>query len=219
MSRLVLLTGLAAIALWAGGLAFFASRLPAAPDPADRVGPLSDRDAIVVLTGGPDRIEAAIELLNRRDGKWLLVSGVGPGYDIGNVLSLTENGLPSDARIKLDRLATDTIGNARETRRWMDTHGLERLVLVTAAYHMPRSLYEFHAVMPGKAIVPYPVFPGGYDPAAWWDWKNTGRFIVSEFHKYLLARLRGGLSRHAPASPDRPASAPGNNLARSGAGS
>ena len=68
---------------------------------------------------------------------------------------------------------------------------LRSLRLVTAAYHMPRSLLEFRHAMPEIEIVPHPVFPENFKQRDWWRWPGSASLIVREYSKYLVARLRG----------------------------
>ena len=51
------------------------------------------------------------------------------------------------------------MGNAEETAAWMAEGDRTSLRLVTAAYHMPRSLALFRRLMPDTKILPHPVFP------------------------------------------------------------
>ena len=68
---------------------------------------------------------------------------------------------------------------------------MNSLRLVTAAYHMPRSRYEFDRLLPGARLISHPVFPATYRQNDWWRWPGSARLLVSEYHKYLIARLRG----------------------------
>ena len=58
--------------------------------------------------------------------------------------------------------------------------------LVTANYHMPRSLMEFGAAMPGVKLVPYPV---AADTLRMLSWENAKR-LQGEYVKYLASTLR-----------------------------
>ena len=78
--------------------------------------------------------------------------------------------------------------------RWMRREGFGSLVLVTATYHMPRSLNEFHRALPEARIVAYPVFPENFKRDEWWRWPGSAALVVIEYHKYMLARLRFGLA-------------------------
>jgi len=62
--------------------------------------------------------------------------------------------------------------------------------LVTAAYHMPRSLLEMHDIMPEVKIVPHPVFPDHVKQDEWWAWPGTAALTASEYNKFLIAWLR-----------------------------
>ena len=65
------------------------------------------------------------------------------------------------------------------------------LRLVTAGYHMPRSLLEFRRALPGVRIVPHPVFPERVRQADWWAFPGTAWLIVGEYVKYLGAIVHG----------------------------
>lgn len=178
---------LLAAALWLAGLVAFWRVLPPAPA---RLHDGPDTEAIVVLTGGRDRVETGLELLRAGRARNLFVSGVGSGVAVDHLVSrVPPEGLDQPA-VELGREATSTMGNAAETAAWMRAHGYRSLRLVTAAYHMPRGLAEFRARMPDALIVPHPIFPTGYDPRRWWAWSSTGRFVLIEYHKYVLSQLR-----------------------------
>ncbi|MGE0748079.1 MAG: YdcF family protein [Rhodospirillales bacterium] len=190
--RLRIATGTAAaagalLAAWMAGLIAFVAAIPApdAPVPADRT------DAIVVLTGGADRVDTGLRLLAERRASKLFVSGVYRSVDVAALLSVAR-GAPADLEccIALGYAADNTAGNARETAGWMRTEGYRSLRLVTASYHMPRSLLEFRRAMPEMAIVPHPVFPERFMQGEWWRWPGTASLVVAEYHKYLLAHAR-----------------------------
>jgi uncharacterized SAM-binding protein YcdF (DUF218 family) len=86
--------------------------------------------------------------------------------------------------------ADDTRGNAVETAAWIREQGFGSLRLVTANYHMPRSLLEFRHAMPDIEIVPHPVFPENFKQDEWWLWPGSASLLASEYSKYLVALLR-----------------------------
>ena len=94
-------------------------------------------------------------------------------------------------RIVLGYAAGDTEGNAAETAEWMTAEGFTSLRLVTAAYHMPRSLLEFQRALPGATIVAHPVFPPGVKQEGWWNDAGSTGVLVGEYLKYLLALISG----------------------------
>jgi uncharacterized SAM-binding protein YcdF (DUF218 family) len=81
--------------------------------------------------------------------------------------------------------ATNTRGNALEAGDWAREHDYHSLVVVTANYHMPRSLIEFADVMPNAKLMPYPVQQADVDPQTWWSNGHVFRVLQGEYIKYL----------------------------------
>jgi uncharacterized SAM-binding protein YcdF (DUF218 family) len=185
--------GAAALA-WLGGFVWFASLVPdrAAVDPAGAT------DAIVVLTGGGQRVEQGLDLLAEGKGKKLFISGVYRGTDLAALLRAAHH--PPrwlTCCIVLGHQADNTRGNAMETAEWMRAQHFHSLRLVTASYHMPRSLLEFRRAMPGMVILPDPVFPEGAR-RRWWLSPHAIGLVLAEYLKYLAT-----LAHVQPAEPLR----------------
>lgn len=181
---------LAALALlWLIGLWRFAATLPRqVADPDQRT------DAIVVLTGGSLRIESGLRLLAEGKAKKLFISGVNPGVDLAELLHAARQPFAGFACcIVLGHTADNTLGNASETARWMASEGFHSLRLVTASYHMPRSLLEFTRAMPRVEIVPNPVFPEALRGHRWWQSRASALLIAGEYTKYLVALVQPAL--------------------------
>ncbi|HEV8015483.1 MAG TPA: YdcF family protein [Stellaceae bacterium] len=185
--------GLALIAallvLWLVGLWRFAAAIPRAVDEPERA-----TDAIVVLTGGARRVEGGLQLLAEGKAKKLFISGVYRGVDVTELLRVSRQSPDSVACcVVLGHAADNTVGNARETAQWMASEGFHSLRLVTASYHMPRSMLEFGRAMPDKEIVPNPVFPEALRDAPWWRSRANALLIAEEYTKYLVALVRPAL--------------------------
>ncbi|MEM6382727.1 MAG: YdcF family protein [Pseudomonadota bacterium] len=124
-----------------------------------QVTPLEPRaDGMVVMTGGAARIEVALELLERNSADRLLISGVYAGTDASSLVDRTQ----SDPHlftccVDIDKAALDTVGNARETALWAKDHAFASLLVVTSAYHMPRTVRELEAQLPGVELIAYPI--------------------------------------------------------------
>ena len=161
-------------------------------------------DAVVVLTGGPLRIREGLDLLEKGKAKKLFVSGVSRRVDLAELLRTAQTRPESVACcIALGHDAEDTTGNAAETRQWMEHEGFHSLRLVTANYHMQRSLLEFRYAMPDMTIVPNPVFPESFKRNHWWAWPGTFALIVSEYQKDLAAGARYWLITEVQTSEGR----------------
>jgi uncharacterized SAM-binding protein YcdF (DUF218 family) len=172
-------------ALVAGYAGFAATIAPHEPAAVPRT------DAIVVVTGGAQRIGDAIGLLGADRGSRLLISGVNERTsreELARANPASRQWL--SCCVDLDYRARNTIGNAIESRRWARKHGFDSLLVVTSNYHMPRVLAEFAHAMPNVRLVAHPVVSDQIDPSAWWsDWSSI-RLLAPEYAKYLVARLR-----------------------------
>ncbi len=201
-SRRRALLGLAAGAIlaaaaWLLGLLWYAAQLPTAVSDAE-----SKTDAIVVLTGGSGRLRQGLELLAAGRAHKLFVSGVYRGVDVRQLLdAFQESPGGLECCVTLGYQADSTRGNAIETAAWMRDQGFRSLRLVTANYHMPRSLLEFGRTMPDIEIVPHPVMPENFKQDDWWRWPGSASLMVSEYSKYLVASLSGAFTAAEETQP------------------
>ncbi len=149
---------------------------------------LPKADAIVVLTGEESRIHSAIDLLEARYGKRLLISGVSNNVSDKAVLRAYA---PETANayccIDMDRLALDTKGNAKNTAEWAELHGFKRVIVVTSSYHMPRSLEHLRHKMPAVDLIPAQVIPADLKGKSPLSMMVTPKVII-EYGKFLLTR-------------------------------
>ncbi|WP_419903683.1 YdcF family protein [Kiloniella sp.] len=177
---------MAVLLLWVIGFFWFAANLPDDVSEDAQVA-----DAIVVLTGGSDRINTGLDLLTQGQGKKLFISGVYQGVEVQELLRLSQRAPQNlECCVKLGYQADDTRGNALESKTWVQEQGYSSLRLVTASYHMPRSLLEYRHAMPNITIYPHPVFPEHVKQKDWWLWPGSTTLLLSEYVKYLLAQVR-----------------------------
>jgi uncharacterized SAM-binding protein YcdF (DUF218 family) len=175
------------------GLPLFLGAIEAAP--ADRTRPT---DAIVVLTGGAERVRTGIELLEAGTAPLLFISGAAPGLSLAE-LARAHGRDPAAlvGRVALGHAAATTVGNAAETAAWLRGQRVQNpsLRVVTAGYHMPRALVELERAMPEAELVPHPVTPAIL--AGDLAWTRKARLWLGEYVKYGLAVT--GLSALVPA--------------------
>jgi uncharacterized SAM-binding protein YcdF (DUF218 family) len=184
--RAVLLAVCLAALLFAGGFYWFVQQMPVV-----EASPSRNADGIVVLTGGALRISDALELLSSGHGRRLLISGVNRttrSYEIARLVP--EHQRWFSCCVDLGHAATNTIGNAVETRRWVEDRGFKSLIVVTANYHMPRAMVEVSHELPDVALVPYAVVSDRVKVDDWWDNPSTARLLFLEYLKYIVARVR-----------------------------
>jgi uncharacterized SAM-binding protein YcdF (DUF218 family) len=181
---LILSGAAAAVAAWLAGFLWFAVTLPRAVSDAS-----THTDAIVVLTGGSERIDTGVRLLQEGLADRLYISGVGGQPRQSDALTPTLNDPAVESRIAIGTAATNTLGNAAETAAWAQANHVHSIRLVTAGYHMRRSLLELRAAMPDITIIPHPVFPA-HVKSDWWRWSGTASLIAREYTKFVATWLR-----------------------------
>lgn len=192
INRLVLLLVFCALC-WVAAVFVYVQYI-AQMDAKTRVDLSQHRAArIVVLTGGTQRIAVAASLLQEGAAGQLFISGVGEGVRLVDILpSLPER---FSCCVTLGREASDTIGNAREAKTWLDKSNSppqqqERILLVTAHYHLPRALWHFTQLMPEVTWLPYAVEPKGFPLKDWYLTLLGWRLMSVELLKFLVAMVR-----------------------------
>lgn len=164
---------LALVALaWALGFAWFALLLPQ---------PLDGRttDAIVVLTGGPGRLDRGLQLMEEGAAKRMLISGVdravkphelAVSYDVPDRLF--------DCCITLGQEALDTRSNGIETAQWLERRGYDTVRLITSDWHMRRAAFELRQALPPDIVLVYDAVPT----------QPSFSTLFREYNKYVLRR-------------------------------
>jgi len=126
-----------------------------------------------------------------KKAKRVLISGVNPNTKMHDIVTLNQVHKPLfDCCVDLERVAQDTVGNAVESKKWVEAHKFKSLILVTSSYHMPRSLFEFRRIMPEIVIRPFAVPHDELTKQRWWTDSDALRLVMSEYVKYLGANLR-----------------------------
>lgn len=161
---------------WILGFAWFAllPPLPAAPQKTD---------GIVVLTGGPGRIDRGLELLEQKQAERLLISGVAREVKPHELAAEYHRPVALfDCCVALGFEAEDTRSNATEVVNWVNRRDYKSIRLITTDWHMRRAEYELRRSIDEKImIIPDAV-------------RSQPNFttLFREYHKYL-AGLVGGL--------------------------
>lgn len=196
LTRKIFVLAVALAVLWGVGFLAFLNEIPRenAADVAN-----GKADAIVVLTGGGGRLDMGLDLLVHENAAILFVSGVDPEVDKAALLANRRVApTTADCCIVLGHAAGDTFGNASETARWIEQQGFTSLYIVTANYHMPRSLVEFRAVLPQVRFLPRAVHPDNVHLDDWWRWPGTIKLLAAEYTKYVAARVRTFVAAQLP---------------------
>lgn len=170
------------------GLGFLAFAEGVTRPPVD---PMPRTEAIVAMTGGAQRVTDAVALLGSGHGRRLLISGVHPAVgerDIARAVPDSERFLA--CCIDLDHRALNTFGNAIETARWVRQHSFRSVLVVTSAYHMPRTMLELRRQLPDVELVAHPVQVAAPNGSPWWKDGQNLKILGLEYAKYLMAAVR-----------------------------
>lgn len=176
-----LLTGTAA--LWLAGFIIFGIVVNAMTPPATG----DNTDAVIVLTGGPERINTGLDLLDSGIAQKLFISGVDSRVTAEELIALWNKDRDAPpCCISLGHKAANTRQNAQETQHWVAENNIKSARLVTADYHMPRAFLEFSYTLPDLNIKIHPVASVTYlgKPRKFWY------YIFEEYHKTLYTWFR-----------------------------
>jgi len=164
---------------WSAGIVAFMVHVKGIPAPDT-----AHTDAIIVLTGGPDRINTGLDLLAAKQAEYLFISGVNTDVSVNKLLSLwrKDNQEAPPCCVVLGHVARNTLENAAEARDWIKENNVGSARLLTADYHMPRAKLAFELVMPQMDIYTHPIISA-----------RTNWFLIfQEYNKtlYTLFRLK-----------------------------
>jgi uncharacterized SAM-binding protein YcdF (DUF218 family) len=142
-----------------------------------------------VLSGAADRIIATAALAHRYPNARIIFTGGSANListdakEADYAGAIFESLGISKQRLTMERLSRNTQENAEFSKALAAPKSGERWLLVTSAYHMPRSVGLFRKA--GFAVEPYPV-----------DWRVGGRAGLLKFSAFAvegLARLDAGV--------------------------
>ncbi|PJB69127.1 MAG: YdcF family protein [Alphaproteobacteria bacterium CG_4_9_14_3_um_filter_47_13] len=138
-------------------------------------------DSIIVLTGGPDRINSGLDLFASGKAPTLFISGVNEKVSTQELVNLwRKDAQDLPCCIILGHKAHNTFENAVETKNWMADASVQSALLLTTDYHMPRAWLEFTTLMPEIDFYPHAI------PAPKTDWI----LVAGEYNKTLYTLLR-----------------------------
>jgi uncharacterized SAM-binding protein YcdF (DUF218 family) len=143
---------------------------------------LSAARGVAVYAGAVDRVIATAALAHRYPNARIIYSGGSANLisddakEADYALAVFESlGIPK-ARLTMERRSRNTRENAEFSKAIAAPKSNERWLLVTSAYHMPRSIGLFRNA--GFAVEPYPV-----------DWRTGGRSDLLTFLPFAVDGL------------------------------
>lgn len=188
--KATLLVIMSLISIWLAGFLWFNTELSVDHKNMQTYqNNLPKADAIVVLTGSSERLNAGLSLYAQEAAPLLFISGVHPQVKAEDITRTWNNEalpLPSCC-LELGYSAENTQGNALETIKWIqDRSDINSIFLVTDDYHMERSKLEFSFVKKDLQIYAYPVestvSQAGFIPYT--------KILLKEYHKTIATYFR-----------------------------
>jgi uncharacterized SAM-binding protein YcdF (DUF218 family) len=171
-------------------------------------GGLSEARRQVVFDEGERAVEAAILAARYPDARVVYTGASGFLLSPDNFEAvavrrlLTELGV-ADARITIEDRARNTDDNARFTAALVHPQPDQRWLLVTSAFHMPRSMGLFEKA--GFNVVAYPVAfrTAGPGTSLWWEFDparnlRTFEIAMKEYIGLAMYRATGRIDRLFP---------------------
>jgi uncharacterized SAM-binding protein YcdF (DUF218 family) len=145
--------------------------------------PSTQADAIVALSGDPERIRAAVNILANGYGRRLLIAGLDNSDEIA-ALYPGHRAL-FDCCIDIDPRSGRTIDDVAIVRRWAFEARPRSLIVVTSNYHIPRALLEVRRALPELHIEPFGVSTGFIDISKPWRRPKAVNLLVREYFKFM----------------------------------
>lgn len=142
--------------IWLGGFGYFVTTVKNTSQDLSTVV-----DGIVVLTGGQGRIAEGMKLYQQKLGRNLFISGVYKGVDARELARKQELSKEAEILLKDEHLgykALNTIQNAEEILDWIQKNNIHTIRLVTADYHLQRSIQELRKLIPSLEIIGHPIY-------------------------------------------------------------
>lgn len=186
MKRWILYGLISAFLVWFGGFVWFAHYINSYD-----IDTHTKTDAIIVLTGGRNRISEGIRLLNDNLADKLFISGVPTDISIKQIEKQANITADDESKIELGRKAKNTLENAIETEEWIKKNNIKSIRLVTSSYHIPRSLQEFiiYVTMGNDLeVILNPIYSPNVNHNWWKSW-GTFRLLIMEYNKFLVVYL------------------------------
>ena len=186
MKRWLLYGLLSAFTAWFGGFVWFAHYINSYD-----IDTSTKTDAIIVLTGGKNRISEGIRLLNENLADKLFISGVPADVSIKQIEKQAKVYANDENKIELGRKAKNTLENAIETEEWIKKNNIKSIRLVTSSYHIPRSLQEFIIYVTKEndlEVILNPIYSPNVNHNWWKSW-GTFRLLIMEYNKFLVVYL------------------------------
>ncbi len=161
--------------------------------------PVRKSDAIVILSGDDGaRVREAAALYQAGNGTYLVITKT-DDEDIGEQRTYSEKlmriaiteGIPQDSILFTEKIAIDTIAEAKSVLQLAQTRNLNSLLVITSPYHVRRASCIYYQIFAGKniEISVRGVQNSWYRPTTWFlsveGWKQTTQELAGLFYLFI----------------------------------
>jgi len=140
-------------------------------------------DAILVLTGGENRIAEGFRAWKEGKGKELFILGAGREATLSSILPAGMEISPAELlRIHIEGWSENTLENAFSAKSAVVSRGYREVIIVTSDYHVPRAYLAMRKILPlDVSISVAPVVSNWRRKGAW---RRLPRLFLVEGWKY-----------------------------------
>ena len=157
--------------------------------------PLEKSDAIIILSDDnfyADRATRAAEIYRQALAPVVVASGVRlrPYAGIAELMShdLFDRGVPKDSIITFPQDADNTREEAEALKKLLQAKRWKSVIIVTSNYHTRRAKYICGKVFgSGITVRMAAARDADYDPARWYEHRNSVKRFIDELAGYLVA--------------------------------
>jgi len=155
------------------------------------VFPPRDTDMVVVLTGSSGRIRPAYELMKEMNAPVLFVAGTNAKVSFDELAREHNMDINYRDRIIVDNSSKTTYENSEAVLKYADEHQVKKILLVTSAYHMKRSMMVFKRMFEGTEveIIPYGTSNTVLKKDSWLTDFSVFKNVLVECFKYQYYRI------------------------------
>jgi len=140
-------------------------------------------DAILVLTGGENRIAEGFRAWKEGKGKELFILGAGQEATLSSILPAGTEISPAELlRIHIEGWSENTLENAFSAKSAVVSRGYREVIIVTSDYHVPRAYLAMRKILPSNVSISVsPVVSNWRRKGAW---RRLPRLFLVEGWKY-----------------------------------
>ncbi len=151
INLILVIAGLTFVSLMAFGLSYYSYFKKIQSFPITSWTEDHKADCAVALTGGPNRINDAFELLYLKRVKKVIISGVNPATELRDIFPQRFFfGDIDEDDIILEKRSLTTYGNAQQVLPLLEALNCKDVVLITSNLHMVRAYATFRSHFPAE---------------------------------------------------------------------